>query len=71
LRELCDKASGLNQLSAAINAERLRGELRRFQVKEIARGDAEDFARAGFVQKRWSPRPTVIGSIFLNALARR
>jgi hypothetical protein len=40
LRELRDRAASLNHMSAAINAERLRGELWGFYVKQIATGDA-------------------------------
>lgn len=45
LKELRDKALSLNQLSAAIKAEHLRGELRRFYVKQVETGDAGDFSR--------------------------
>jgi hypothetical protein len=37
LREMRDKATSLNQMSAATKAEQLRGELRRFYVKQVER----------------------------------
>jgi hypothetical protein len=45
LGELRDRAARLNQMSAAINAERLRGELRGFYVKQIETGGAGEFDR--------------------------
>jgi hypothetical protein len=45
LRELRDRAASLNQMSASINAERLRGELRGFYVKQIETGGAGEFDR--------------------------
>jgi hypothetical protein len=45
LREMRDKAISLNQMGAAIKAEQLRGELRRFYVKQVESGDVGEFAR--------------------------
>jgi hypothetical protein len=45
LRELRDEARQRGQLSAAINAERLRGELMGFYVKQIATRDVDEFSR--------------------------
>jgi hypothetical protein len=45
LRELRDEARERGQLSAAINAECLRGKLRGFYVKQIETGDTGDFSR--------------------------
>jgi hypothetical protein len=45
LRELRDTAKERGQLSAAIQAEVKRGELRRFYVKQVETGDAGEFAR--------------------------
>jgi hypothetical protein len=45
LRELRDEARQRGQLSAAIQAEVKRGELRRFYVKQIEAGDAHEFDR--------------------------
>ena len=45
LRELRDDARQRGQLSAAIQAEVKRGELRRFYVKQIETGDAHEFDR--------------------------
>jgi hypothetical protein len=45
LRELRDEARERGQLSAAIKAECLRGELRGFYVKQIATGGAGEFDR--------------------------
>jgi hypothetical protein len=45
LRELRDEACQRGQFSAAIKAERLRGELMGFYVKQIATGDVDDFSR--------------------------
>jgi hypothetical protein len=45
LRELRDEARQRGQLSAAIQAEVKRGELRRFYVKQVETGDAGEFSR--------------------------
>ena len=45
LRELRDDARQRGQLSAAIQAEVKRGELRRFYVKQVETGDAGEFDR--------------------------
>jgi hypothetical protein len=45
LRELRDDAKQRGQLSAAIQAEVKRGELRRFYVKQIESGEAGEFER--------------------------
>lgn len=45
LRELRDQAKSLNQIGAAVRAEQLRGEARRFYVKQVEQGDAGDFSR--------------------------
>jgi hypothetical protein len=45
LEELRDDAQQRGQLSAAIQAEVKRGELRRFYVKQVETGDAGDFSR--------------------------
>jgi hypothetical protein len=45
LRELRDDAQQRGQLSAAIQAEVKRGELRRFYVKQVETGDAGEFER--------------------------
>jgi hypothetical protein len=45
LAEMRDRAISLNQMGAAIKAEQLRGELRRFYVKQVETGDAGDFSR--------------------------
>jgi hypothetical protein len=45
LRELRDEARQRGQLSAAIQAEVKRGELRRFYVKQVESGDAGEFDR--------------------------
>jgi hypothetical protein len=45
LRELRDEARQRGQLSAAIKAEELRGQLRRFYVKQVESGDANEFSR--------------------------
>jgi hypothetical protein len=45
LRELRDKADQRGQTSAAIRAEELRGQLKRFYVKQVESGDAGDFSR--------------------------
>jgi hypothetical protein len=45
LRELRDDARQRGQLSAAIQAEVKRGELRRFYVKQVETGDAGEFSR--------------------------
>ena len=45
LRELRDDARQRGQLSAALQAEVKRGELRRFYVKQIETGDAGEFDR--------------------------
>jgi hypothetical protein len=44
-RELRDKADQRGQTSAAIRAEELRGQLRRFYVKQVESGDTGDFER--------------------------
>jgi hypothetical protein len=44
-RELQDKADQRGQTSAAIRAEELRGQLRRFYVKQVESGDVGDFTR--------------------------
>jgi hypothetical protein len=45
LRELWDKADQRGQTSAAIRAEELREQLRRFYIKQIETGDAGEFER--------------------------
>jgi hypothetical protein len=45
LLELRDKADQRGQTSAAIGAEELRGQLKRFYVKQVESGDAGDFSR--------------------------
>jgi hypothetical protein len=45
LEELRDDARQRGQLSAAIRAEELRGQLRRFYVKQVESGDAGEFDR--------------------------
>jgi hypothetical protein len=45
LRELRDKADQRGQTSAAIRAEELRGQLKRFYVRQVETGDAGDFSR--------------------------
>jgi hypothetical protein len=45
LEELRDDAQQRGQLSAAIQAEVKRGELRRFYVKQVETGEAGDFSR--------------------------
>jgi hypothetical protein len=45
LKTLRDEARQRGQTSAAIRAEELRGELRRFYVKQIETGEAGDFDR--------------------------
>jgi hypothetical protein len=45
LRELRDKADQRGQTSAAIRAVELRGQLKRFYVKQVESGDAGDFSR--------------------------
>lgn len=45
LRELRDEARDKGQLSAAIQAEKLRGEASRFYVKQMETGEAGDFDR--------------------------
>jgi hypothetical protein len=45
LRELRDKADQRGQTNAAIRAEELRGQLKRFYVKQVETGDAGDFSR--------------------------
>jgi hypothetical protein len=45
LEELRDEAQQRGQLSAAIQAEVKRGELRRFYVKQVETGDAGEFER--------------------------
>jgi hypothetical protein len=45
LRELRDKADQRGQTNAAIRAEELRGQLQRFNVKQVETGDAGDFSR--------------------------
>jgi hypothetical protein len=50
LEELRDEAQQRGQLSAAIQAEVKRGELRRFYVKQVEPGDAGDFSRMGSVR---------------------
>jgi hypothetical protein len=45
LRELRDDAQQRGQLSAAMQAEVKRGELRRFYVKQVESGEAGDFDR--------------------------
>jgi hypothetical protein len=44
-RELRDKADQRGQMSAAIRAEGLRGQLKRFYVKQVESGDAVEFSR--------------------------
>jgi hypothetical protein len=44
MRELRDKARELNQTAAANRAEQLRGELRRFYVKQVESGANGEFA---------------------------
>jgi hypothetical protein len=46
LRELRDKADQRGQTSAAIRAEELRGQLKRFHVKQVESGDAHEFSRS-------------------------
>jgi hypothetical protein len=45
LRELRDKADQRGQTSAEIRAEDLRGQLRRFYVKQVETGDVGEFER--------------------------
>jgi hypothetical protein len=45
LRELRDKADERGQTNAAIRAEELRGQLKRFYVKQVETGDAGEFSR--------------------------
>ena len=45
LENLRDMAKANGQLSAAIQAELKRGELRRFYVKQVESGDAGEFSR--------------------------
>jgi hypothetical protein len=45
LKALRDLAKGANQFSAAIAAEVKRGELRKFYVKRVESGIADEFAR--------------------------
>jgi hypothetical protein len=45
LRELRDKADQRGQTSAAIRAEELRGQLKRFYVKQVESGEAREFDR--------------------------
>jgi hypothetical protein len=45
LGQLRDEAVQRGQLSAAIRAEELRGQLRRFYVKQVESGEAGDFSR--------------------------
>jgi Histidine kinase-, DNA gyrase B-, and HSP90-like ATPase len=45
LRELRDKADQRGQTSAAIRAEELRGQLKRFYVKQVESGEAGEFER--------------------------
>ena len=45
LAELRDKADQRGQTSAAIRAEELRGQLKRFYVKQVESGDANEFSR--------------------------
>jgi hypothetical protein len=45
LRELRDKADQRGQTSAAIRAEELRGQLKRFYVRQVENGDVGDFSR--------------------------
>ena len=42
---LRDKADQRGQTSAAIRAEELRGQLKRFYVKQVESGDANEFSR--------------------------
>jgi hypothetical protein len=52
LRELRDKADQRGQTSAAIRAEELRGQLRRFYVKQVETGDAGEFERMSIEELR-------------------
>jgi hypothetical protein len=45
LRELRDRADQRGQTSAAIRAEELRGQLKRFYVKQVESGEAGEFER--------------------------
>jgi hypothetical protein len=45
LRHLRDVAKANGQLSAATQAEVRRGELRKFDVKQVEHGDVVDFSR--------------------------
>ena len=45
LAELRDEARQRGQLSAAIRAEELRGQLKRFYVKQVESGDVGEFDR--------------------------
>ena len=52
LRELRDEARGKGQLSAAIQAEKLRGEASRFYVRQVETGEAGDFDRMSIEELR-------------------